>query len=310
MSSSAILTDRELQAPNVASQPTLAKKESPAGAEIVLSAEQLAFFRLNGYLVVQNVSTPEEIAQMRVVYDRLFAKRAGWETGDLFDMVAPDAKGEGLSLPQMLWPSRYEPYFCETVFRRNAFAMARQILGPNIVNMNEHAILKVAFKGAATPWHQDESFNTQGSGFQESISMWMPLQDVAEENGCLWYIPKSNLGPLYPHHSPNNDPRVHGLETTPPDLSLAIPITMPAGAVVIHHSLTLHSAGMNTGPEPRRAYTLGFGVKTARNLLARDYPWNLEKQTAREARQLQSMQPHQRFAYRLKKWLHGHKPWK
>jgi ectoine hydroxylase-related dioxygenase (phytanoyl-CoA dioxygenase family) len=85
---------------------------------------------------------------------------------------------------------------------------------------------------------------------------------------------------------------------------------MPAGAVVIHHSMTLHSAGMNTGPEPRRAYTLGFGVKSGRNLLARDYPWNIEKQTAREARQLQSMRPHQRFAYQLKKWLHGHTPWK
>jgi ectoine hydroxylase-related dioxygenase (phytanoyl-CoA dioxygenase family) len=310
MSSSAILTNRELKTHGVALSPGLTKKNSPAGAEVVLSDEQLAFFRQNGYLVVEDVSNPEEIAQMRVVYDRLFAQRAGWENGDLFDMVAPDSDGDGLSLPQMLWPSRYEPYFCQTVFRRNAFSMARQILGPSVINMNEHAILKVAFKGAATPWHQDESFNTQGSGYHESISMWMPLQDVAEENGCLWYIPKSNLGPLHPHRSPNNDPTVHGLETTPPDVSLAVPITMPAGAVVIHHSLTLHSAGKNIGPEPRRAYTLGFGVKTARNLLARDYPWNLEKQTARESRQLQSMRPHQRFAYKFKKWLHGHRAWK
>jgi ectoine hydroxylase-related dioxygenase (phytanoyl-CoA dioxygenase family) len=309
MASSAIISERPFGVSSGIANPAAASKSESRGGEIALSADQIAAFRLNGFLVVENATTPEELAEMRVVYDRLFVKRLGWETGDLFDMVSPDNLEEGLTLPQMLWPSRYEPYFCDTLIRRNAYAIAQQILGPAAENMNEHAILKPAFKGAATPWHQDESFNTQGSGYLESIAIWMPLQDVSEANGCLWYVPKSNLGPLHPHHSPNDDPRIHGLETTPPDLSLAVPVCMPAGAVVIHHSMTLHSAGVNSGPEPRRAYALGFGVKTERNLLLRDYPWNLAKQTAREARYLHSLSLHRKLAYKFKKWLHGHRIW-
>jgi ectoine hydroxylase-related dioxygenase (phytanoyl-CoA dioxygenase family) len=279
-------------------------------ASPVLTAEQIQRFWADGYLLVDDVTSGEEIAAMRVVYDRLFAKRAGWDNGDLFDMVARDDLQKGLSLPQMLWPSKYEPFFQTTLARRNAERVAQQILGPTAENMNEHAILKPAFSGAATPWHQDEAFNTTGSGFRESIAMWMPLQDVSEDNGCLWYVPQSHLGPLHVHHSPNNDPAIHGLETNPPELARAVPVPMKAGSVVIHHSLTLHSAGVNAGPEPRRSYALGFGVKTERNLLSREYPWNLEKQTAREARYARSLRPHQLAAYKLKRWLHGHRLWR
>lgn len=312
MGSSALLTEHEEIAsanPVLAQAPSI--PEIRRGEAITLSPQQIASFRQNGYLVVPGVTTDEELAAMRVVYDRLFDRKSGWESGDLFDMVSRDNLDKGLSLPQMLWPSRYEPYFCKTLARKNCESIARQILGAPAQNMNEHAILKPAFTGAATPWHQDESFNTKGSGFLESIALWMPLQDVTEANGCLWYVPRSNLGPLYPHRSPNNDPTIHGLETSPPAeiLAKAVPICMRAGDIVIHHTLTLHSAGMNTGPEPRRAYALGFGVKTERNLLLRDYPWNLEKHTAREERFLKSLRPHQRFAHKLKKWLHGARFW-
>lgn len=298
----------------MASDSVASALESPIATRAIdqvspLTAEQIQSFWANGFLLVDDVSSREEIAAMRVVYDRLFARRAGWETGDLFDMVARDDLEKGLSLPQMLWPSRYEPFFKTTLARRNAERLAAQILGPSAQNMNEHAILKPAFTGAATPWHQDEAFNTEGSGFRESIAMWMPLQDVSEENGCLWYVPESHLGPLHTHRSPNNDPTIHGLETDPPELSRAVPVPMRAGSVVIHHSMTLHSAGVNTGSEPRRSYALGFGVKTQRNLLSRDYPWNLEKRTAREKRHLRSLSAHQLVAYKLKRWLHGHRPW-
>ncbi len=290
---------------------------SGAGAErvernegdVVLTKDQIKAFRRDGYLVLPHCTTDAELAQMRVVYDRLFERNAGWHEGDLFDMVSPDDLEGGLTLPQMLWPSRYEPFFRDTLIRRNCQSIARQILGSAAENMNEHAILKPALRGAATPWHQDESFNTKGSGYLESIALWMPLQDVTEANGCLWYVPGSHLGPLHPHHSPANDPRIHGLETTAPPPGRAVPICMPAGAVVIHHSLTLHSAGANTGPEPRRAYALGYAVKTERNLLTRDYPWNLEKQTAREHRFMKSMTARQRTAYKIKKWLHGRRFW-
>lgn len=277
--------------------------------EALLSDEQMDTFRRDGYVVVENLADPEEMESLRVIYDRLFTERRGWESGNLFDMVGDDSEKE-LSLPQMLWPSRYEPSLRTTKLAAGADRIARQILGPEAQNILEHAIMKPAFKGAATPWHQDDAFNRQGSGFVEQISVWMPLQDVTLDSGCMRYIRGSNHGPLFPHRSPKNDPRIHGLETQEtPELTNCVSVPVPAGGAVIHHSRTLHSAGVNTSPGPRRAYVLGYSVQSRnhRLLLTRDYPWNLEKHTAREKRELDSLPPLKRALHRMRRLLRGQK---
>jgi hypothetical protein len=275
-----------------------------------LSQAQLADFRRDGFLLVDGLSNPEEIVSLRALYDRLFSERRGWDKGDLFDMIGRDdtAEGKGLTIPQMLWPSRYEPALPQTQLAASARAIAEQLLGPGIENTLEHAIMKPP-KGAATPWHQDDSFSHKGSRFLEAISIWMPLQDVTAESGCMRYIRGSNLGPLYPHRSPNNDPRIHGLElVSPPDLTNCVAVPMRAGSAVIHHSRTIHGAGVNSGDQPRRAYVLGYAVKTGkRQFMKRDYPWNLEKQTAREDREMQSLSPLKRTVRRIKRFMHGQK---
>jgi Phytanoyl-CoA dioxygenase (PhyH) len=270
-----------------------------------LSEDQLLAFRRDGFLLVEGLATDEEIASLRALFERMFSERRGWDEGDLFDMVGLDTPEQELALPQLLRPSEYEPLLRQTKLVSSARSIAEQILGPKLENDLEHAIRKPAFNGAATPWHQDDAFHRQGSGMPESISIWMPLQDVTVESGCMRYIRGSNLGPLYPHRSPRNDPRIHGLETiSPPDLTNCVAVPMRAGDAVIHLSRTLHGAGVNSSDEPRLAYILGYSVRTRRdNLLTRDYPWNLEKQTAREQRALHSQPLVKRTIRRFKRIL-------
>jgi len=272
-----------------------------------LTDAQKVAFRRDGFLVVENLTTPAEIAALTVAYDRLFTERRGWDTGDLFDMVGRDNVDKALSLPQLLWPSRYEPYLLETHLHASARSIAEQLLGPNPTNILEHAIMKPAGNGAATPWHQDDAFSRRGSGFLEALSIWMPLQDVTVGSGCMRYIRASNLGPLYPHRSPGNDPRIHGLEVTaPPNMKDCVDVPLPAGAGVVHHSRTIHSAGVNTSNHPRRAYILGFAVQTRRHsIFSRDYPWNLEKRTAREQRAMQNLPVWKRTFRKVRRLLRG-----
>jgi hypothetical protein len=274
-----------------------------------VSEAQLAAFRRDGFLLVEGLSSEEEIASLRVLFDRMFSERRGWESGDLFDMVGLDSPEQELALPQLLRPSRYEPLLRQSKLASSARSIAEQILGPKLENDLEHAINKPPFTGAATPWHQDDAFHRKGSGVLESISIWMPLQDVTIESGCMRYIRGSNLGPLYPHRSPGNDPRIHGLETaSPPDLTNCVEMPMRAGDAVIHLSRTLHGAGANTSAQPRRAYILGYSVQTRRHrVLVRDYPWNLEKQTAREERALQTLSAVKRTVKRFKRLVRGKK---
>jgi Phytanoyl-CoA dioxygenase (PhyH) len=272
-----------------------------------VSEDQLVAFRRDGFLLVKGLSSEEELASLRVLFDRMFSERRGWETGDLFDMIGLDSPEQELALPQLVRTSRYEPLLRQTKLASNARSIAEQLLGPKLKNDLEHAILKPAFNGAATPWHQDDAFHPKGSGILESISIWMPLQDVTVESGCMMYIRGSNQGPLYPHRSPHNDPRIHGLETiSPPDMTNCVAVPMRAGDAVIHLSRTLHGAGVNTTDQPRRAYILGYSVRTRwDHIFTRDYPWNLEKQTAREQRVLHSVPLVKRTMRRLKLFFRG-----
>jgi ectoine hydroxylase-related dioxygenase (phytanoyl-CoA dioxygenase family) len=274
-----------------------------------LSEDQLVAFRRDGFLLVKGLSSDEEIASLRAPFDRMFSERRGWNAGDLFDMIGTDSPEQALSLPQLVWPSRYEPLLRQTKLASNAHLIAEQILGPKLENDLEHAISKPPFSGAATPWHQDDAFHRRGSGVPESISIWMPLQDVTVESGCMQYIRGSNLGPLYPHRSPRNDPRIHGLETISiPDLTNCVAVPVRAGDAVIHLSRTLHSAGVNTTDQPRRAYVLGYSVRARPDrILMRDYPWNLEKHTARERRALYSLPVVKRTIKRFKRFARGKK---
>jgi ectoine hydroxylase-related dioxygenase (phytanoyl-CoA dioxygenase family) len=287
----------------------LSNSPAMSGSGPNLTEDQLVAFRRDGFLLVEGLTSDEELASLRVLFDRLFAERRGWDRGDLFDMIGADAPEQELALPQLLRPSRYEPLLRQSKLASSALSIAEQILGPKLENDLEHAICKPPFNGAATPWHQDDAFHRKGSGVPESISIWMPLQDVTVENGCMRYIRGSNHGPLYPHRSPRNDPRIHGLETiAPPDLTHCVAVPMRAGDAVIHLSRTLHGAGINTSDQPRRAYILGYSVKTRRDrILTRDYPWNLEKHTAREQRALHSLSLVKRTIRRFRRFARGKK---
>jgi ectoine hydroxylase-related dioxygenase (phytanoyl-CoA dioxygenase family) len=254
-----------------------------AEATVKLTDEQVVFYHREGYLVLPSISTPPEIARVREIYDRLFAQRAGRDEGSQFDLAGTDEEGKEATLPQILGPSRYAPELAEGVFRANALAIARQLLGPQAEGMGEHAILKPARIGAATPWHQDEAYWGPELNYN-SFSLWMPLQAATLDNGCMEFVPRSHLWDVLPHHSIGHDPRVHGLEVEGADVSTAVACPIPAGGCTIHSNRTLHYAGPNRSDQPRRAYILSMGIKPTRRTIARRFPWNDLKRTARDER--------------------------
>lgn len=250
---------------------------------VTLTQEQVDFYRENGFLAVGPITTDEELERLRAIYDRLFAERAGREEGNQFDLGGTDEEDKEATLPQILDPSRYAPELREGLFRVNALAIARQLLGPEAQARGEHAIFKPAGVGAETPWHQDEAYWDPMTEY-DSISIWIPLQEATADNGCLWFVPGSHRGEILPHHSIGHDPRVHGLEIEGADTSRAVACPLPPGGATIHHNRTMHYAGPNHSGIPRRAYILGFGLPSKPRTEPRRFPWNEIKQTPRQER--------------------------
>lgn len=251
---------------------------------------------------ISHITTAEELARLRVLYDRLFNRKAGWENGDFYDFAGLDDSATTATVPQLSDPSKYEPALRSTVFRSNAHAMAKQLLGPSAELVFEHAMLKPAKASGETPWHQDEAFYPRFTNYR-SVTFWMPLQAVDMVNGCLDFIPGSNNGPLFTHRSINNDPRIHGLEAPEVDASLKVSCPLQEGGATVHAYRTLHHSGPNLSDGPRRAYALGFGVRSKDYTVRTEFPWNQEKATARALRANAALGPLQRNVKELKQWI-------
>lgn len=262
----------------------LAGKKSTIEPTVKLTQDQIDFYHREGYLTIDAITTPEEVEWVKDAYDELFNRRAGRDTGDQFDLGGSDEEGKKAVLPQILMPSKYAPELKNTLYFANAEAIAKQLLGDQVIPSGEHAIFKPAHYGAETPWHQDEAYWGEEADYN-SFSLWMPLQPATLENGCLQFVPRSHKGPIVEHRPIGNDMRVHGLEMLqPPSPDKVVACPIPAGGCTIHHNRMFHYAGPNRSDIPRRAYILLYGLPATPAKEKRDYFWNRQKQTARAER--------------------------
>jgi ectoine hydroxylase-related dioxygenase (phytanoyl-CoA dioxygenase family) len=235
---------------------------------IRLSQEQVDAFHRDGFIAVESLTTPAEVAVLREVYDRLFDRRDFGD--DRLELAALDDEGRE-TLPQIMNPEKYAPELEDTQARANALAIARQLLGPKAERAGDHAIMKPPGHGAPTPWHQDEAY--WHPGYEHAgISVWMPLQAAVPESGCMQFVPGSHRSDVLPHHL--IDPDAHALEADEQVREEdAVALPLPPGGCTIHHCRTLHYAGANRSREPRRAYIMGFSVPAKPLAEPRDFYW-------------------------------------
>jgi hypothetical protein len=250
---------------------------------ISLDEDQIRFFSENGFLTLPNIMPLCEVEWMREVYDRLFETRAGRDVGDQFDLAGTDEEGKAAVLPQILGPAKYAPELKESQLWVNAAHITMQLLGETASFGDGHMIFKPAKIGAETPWHQDEAYWDPSLNYN-SISIWVPLQEATIENGCMWFVPRSQRLEVLPHQSVGGNTKIHALEVLGADVSSAIACPLPPGGATIHGSRTLHYTGPNQSDIPRRAYILGGGTEAKKRADERKFPWNEVKDTAREAR--------------------------
>ena len=135
-------------------------------------------------------------------------------------------------------------------------ALAEELLGEPVLGKNLQYFNKPPGTGQATPAHQD------GYYFMlepcRALTMWMALDPVDEENGCVRYLRGSHLDGMRPHgrtqtlgfsqeivNFGNNETREE------------VPCPANPGDLLAHHALTIHRADANlSSTRSRRA--LGF----------------------------------------------------
>ena len=235
--------------------------------ERVLNRAHCAAFRREGYVVVNDFLKPRDVEYIRGIYDELFADEAGTKDGNYCQSQGKD--GTRLEIRNC---SKYRPELLRTALYTKALALARQLLGRKAEFWGDFAMCKPPGNGGHTPWHQDEAHWSPAYRYNH-LAVWVPLQDVSKENGCMSFIPRSHKWGIITHDA-THAAGCAKIQTRAVDESLAVLRPMPAGAASVHHCRTLHYAGPNTSNAPRRAYILNFGTPLKyRRFFKRTFSW-------------------------------------
>ena len=246
----------------------------------LVTSEQINFFNEKGFLTLRGVIDSEDLAQLRTILERLFASRCGHEEGAFYDLVGNDEEGGEVSLPQLTDPMNFAPMLRKTAAFAKVSRIARQLMGPDTTFANDHAILKPAHIGEATPWHQDEAYRADPRWCYRELSFWIPLQDTNLENGCMHYAAGTHKHNILPHRPLNEDPDVHALECSHwIDPATVVPCPLTAGDMAIHHVRTAHFAGANTTAAPRYAYILIFEAPPLAAEVEQRVSWSVARMT-------------------------------
>jgi phytanoyl-CoA hydroxylase len=219
-----------------------------------LTLSQIAFFQSEGYLLVENIIAPEDVAWYRVLYDRFLdgSIDTGANRSDLGAGLGDATQSENIT--QIMWPSDFAPELPDLPYHRNALAVARALLGDDLEMDFDMLIDKAPHSNTPTPWHQDAAYWV-GLPDARAVSCWLALDDATVDNGCMWYVPKSQRGPLRPHRFAGEQ---GGALCCDADESEGLPVPLAPGSCVLHAGGTLHYSRGNKTDRRRRALIVNF----------------------------------------------------
>jgi Phytanoyl-CoA dioxygenase (PhyH) len=246
--------------------------------EVEPSREEVEFFIENSYLVVERITTDEELAWLTELYEHIFDEANAGDRGapvDRSTWTGTEAERRGpAEIGQAFLPEVNYPELLQTTFNRNARRYAAALLDEPIGSLGcwGHMIRKLP--GArSVPWHQDEAFWEPELRYH-ALGCWLPLHGVTEEHGAMQFIPRSHRRGVLVHHALDGDVMLHVLEVSEEiDPSQAVVCPLPAGGATFHHSRTLHHTAANTTDRPRLAFPFEFEVRPTFRDVPATRPW-------------------------------------
>jgi len=203
----------------------------------MLSKAEASQFDRNGYLVVNDVLSFEEVEGLRMavaapeVRARLEAKSSDEKGVHLFDLTAKNDIFKSLA--------------------RDARLVERvaDLLGPDLQLHHSKLATKPPRKDAGIfPWHQD--FNSFPHTNTDLLAVNVLLDDATPENGCMYMVPGSHKLGLLAHDRDSGQLLVDYLWELPGSTA---PVAPRAGGISLHHCLTAHYSPDNLSGRDRRS---------------------------------------------------------
>lgn len=231
----------------------------------MITDADVAFYRANGYLVVRDVFSPREVAELRAVTDD-FVERAGTvETHDaVYDLEDSHRRGNP-RVRRIKTPHLHDPVYAAASRHPKVIEVLKRLIGPSIRFDTGKLNLKSAGYGAPVEWHQDWAFYPHTNDNLAAVGVM--IDDMEMANGPLMIIPGSHKGPTFDHHA--NGAFCGAMDPTNRDCDYAsaVPLLGKAGSITVHHVRAVHGSSPNVSDRDRRLLLFQFRAADAWPLL-------------------------------------------
>ena len=237
----------------------------------MISEQDISFYRENGYLVVENVLSKDEVEELRCVTDNFVEKARSVSThNEVYDLEVSHSSNEP-RVRRIKTPHAHHESYAKMVAHSNILAVLQKLWGPSIRFDVSKLNLKAAGYGAPVEWHQDWAFYPHTNDDLAAVGIMM--DDVDDTNGPLMVIPGSHKGPILDHHADGYFCGAIDPARGEVDFSKAVKLTGPAGSVTIHHARAIHGSATNSSGKPRRLLLHQYRAADAWPLMAVGQPW-------------------------------------
>ena len=233
----------------------------------MLTDTQLATYRRDGVIVVENVLDQQILDRLRQVIAEFVADSRDVTTHDDIYDLEPSHTPEHPHVRRIKTPHKLHPIFWEMAKSPKLTSILRSILGPNVRLHGSKLNMKLPHCGAAVEWHQDWAFYPHTN--DDILAVGVMIDDVEPDNGPLLALPGTHrVDKVWDHHQ---DGRFCGAmdPTATPDLdfSKAVNCTGKSGSCSFHHVRLVHGSAQNNSDKQRHLLLLECAAADAWPLL-------------------------------------------
>jgi len=224
----------------------------------VLTPDQIAFYHENGFLRLEQIYDPAELARMSEELDYIIQNFANWGAawrGPWRKVVMNEEEDRKATLVAIHEMQHYSAAWNRALASPRLAEELSQLLDTDCLEMHHMTLhAKPPDAGAPFPMHQDLPFYPHADG--RYLDTLVHVDDANETSGCIKFLPGSHkLGKLQHITGPETSPH---LPTDRFRLEDAVSLPAKAGDVVVFNIWTVHGSNVNHSGKWRRIVRIGY----------------------------------------------------
>ena len=256
---------------------TLYRTDASARARVLpeyrarLDMADLERFHDEGYLAMEGVLAPDDVARCAAALDGLARRRpegVGVQDEPYYQQGGREPSAETPELrARKLWKfAGVEPTLGAAVSAPRMTVILDQLVGPGARLIQDMALMKPPHRGAEKPWHQDNAY-FDWTPLDGVLGVWIALDPATVENGCMQIVPGSHLAGPAPHYHARDCQLVD--ETSRAARAEVVPLE-PGGALFFS-ALLHHGTPPNRSPDRRRALQFHYAAARCRPMTFKEH---------------------------------------